>query len=754
MSHQPQRAGLTPRVVTIPVLLAAILLVAPLQAQDLSGDGLSFHQTDNPVLEQRSIAVPGSALELHLWQEILPSGKVQSFYAVSEGGSLRGRVRPTTYDINLRDHRFDPTVADLPQPSTALTARSDNRLQLVQFHTTPLPEFRRAIEAAGGTVWRFLSDHTFIVDIAPQDSLRLATMPFVRWVGAYHPSYRLDQPLRQAIEGQSSQLAPQRYSIMIGQRGTERQNALAEAIRDLGANVEMIGGGGLRIEATLTQDQLAEVAHNNLVQFIDPWGGPAQVDMDAVRELGGANYIETVEGFTGQGVRGEIFDTETLLTHQEWLNAPMLHSVAASCSVLHGTSCYSNVFAQGTNAAARGMLPDGQGIFFCSSEAQVFGGATSRYDANEELINPAGPYRAVFQTSSVGSSRTTQYTTISAETDDYLFLHQILSTQSQSNAGDQMSRPQAWAKNIVAVGGMLHDNTFDRCDDNWNFTASIGPAADGRIKPDVAFFYDSIFSAQGSNNTAYTNFGGTSSATPQTAGHFGLFFQMWHEGVWAGFGGAADVFDSRPHMSTAKAIVINSAHKYEWLTPGACDFDDVDRDKQGWGTADVRKMYDRAASTFVIDESDIITPLETKTYDVTVEDGETELACTLVFTDPMGTPGAAEARVNDLSLRVTSPSATAYWGNNGLRAGNVSTAGGVSNTIDTVENVFVLNPEAGTWTVEVIGDEIVQDSHTETPALDADFALVCSGVQGVMGDQIFADGFESNGTTNWSTVVQ
>ncbi|HZN37341.1 MAG TPA: fibronectin type III domain-containing protein, partial [Planctomycetota bacterium] len=59
---------------------------------------------------------------------------------------------------------------------------------------------------------------------------------------------------------------------------------------------------------------------------------------------------------------------------------------------------------------------------------------------------------------------------------------------------------------------------------------------------------------------------------------------------------------------------------------------------------------------------------------------------------------------------------------------NYSTAGGAPNTIDTVENVFVQNPAAGTWTVQIIAAEINQDSHVETPAVDCDYALVVSGV--------------------------
>ena len=713
-------------------------------------DGTPFHETDNPVLEARTVAVPGGALELHLWKEILPSGTVQAFYAVTDGSGVCGRVRETSYVVRLRDQRFDPLADELTEPAPALAARGDNRLFLVQLHATPLPEFQQAIQAAGATVWRFLTDHTLIVDVDPQELGRLSDFPFVRWVGPYHPLYRLEEPLRAAIAGQGADLERQRYSIMIGERGAERQDALADRIRQLGGAVELIEPGGLRVEATLTQSQLAEVAHSNLVQFVDRWGGPGEVDMAVVREVGGADYVETMTGFSGEGVAGEIFDTELLTTHQEWLLPPILHSVSSSCNILHGTSCFSNNFAQGVQPDARGMVPDGQGIFFCFAESTQFGGAKSRYDANAELIDPAGPYRAVFQTSSVGSNLTTQYTTLSAETDDYLFLHQLLSTQSQSNAGSQSSRPQAWAKNIVAVGGIRHEGTADRCDDHWSFSGSIGPAADGRVKPELGYFNHQIFSASGSSNTSYTNFGGTSSATPQTAGHFGMLHQMWHEGVWPGFGGGADVFDSRPHVATARALMINSAFKYDWLSPGPCAYGDVDRDKIGWGTADLRKLYDRAPSTFVVDESDVIAPLETKTYSVVVEPGESEFAATLVYADPMGTPGAGEARINDLSLRVTSPSAAVYWGNNGLHDANVSTAGGLSNTIDTVENVFIQDPEAGSWTVEVLGDEIVQDGHTETPAVDADFGLVVSGVAGGL---IFMDGFESGDTTMWSSVV-
>ncbi|NOJ83506.1 S8 family serine peptidase [Myxococcus xanthus] len=690
-----------------------------------TGAGHIFHRTAQPIHALKTLDVPRASVQLHTWQEETADGRRQDFFAYSQGGvALLGRVQPTEYLVRLEHARFDPLKGAQPLVAGVLTADASNTLHLVQFHATPLPEYRDAITAAGGKVLRFLTDHTFLVEMNASTHKRVAGLPYVRWVGAYHPEYRVEGVLRESLQGRALKLEPQRYSIMVGERGAARQGEVASLVRSLGGTVELIEAGGLRVEATLTQSQLERLIRSNAVQYVDRWGGPGELDNNNVRQVGGATFLEGVEGFTGQGVRGEIFDTELRTTHQEWATPPLIHSTSTTGS-FHGTACYSINFARGVNPEARGLIPSGQGIFYRYNESSQFGGTKSRYDINRELIDPAGPYRAVFQTSSVGSAQVTGYTTISAEVDDYLFQYPILSTQSQSNTGNQNSRPQAWAKNIVSVGGMYHYDNTNRGDDRWNGGASVGPAADGRLKPDLSYYYDLIRSASNTSDTSYTNFGGTSAATPQTAGHFGLLFQMWHEGVWAGFGGGADVFASRPKMATAKALMINMAHRYNWLAGGSNG--DLTRARQGWGTADVKRLYDRAAVTSIINETDTLLPLGTNTYNVTVTPGETELNVTMVYTDPAGTVGAAHARINDLSLRVTSPTGVVYWGNNGLTASNVSTAGGVSNKVDTVENVFLTNPAAGTWTVEVIGDEIIEDTNLATRVLDATYALVVSG---------------------------
>ncbi len=577
----------------------------------------------------------------------------------------------------------------------------------------PLEVFRRDIEAHGGTIHRFLANHAQIVEMSPGAAKSVSALPYVRWVGAYHPEYRLEPFL---LEHLGSDVLPQdqRYLLQVFRSGPEQKTRVAGRIREIGGEVLTAHPEDYLLEARLDHEQLATVAGWPEIVWIDRWF-PVHFCMDNVREDGGANHLEAVVGMTGQGVAGEVMDSGLLEAHQDFQSNPPLIHGGNHTHTFHGTPVAGIVFGDGTgNPAARGLLPDGKHIF--ASNLVV----THRYAHTAELLLP--PYEAVFQTNSWGAGNGVNYTNQSLELDHILFHLNIVILQAMGNYGSQNTLYYAWAKNVVSVGAVNHQNTLSLADDAWQVTGSIGPAADGRIKPDLCYWYDWIHTT--SDDGRYEQFGGTSAATPATAGHFGLFFQMWHAGLFGNTPGGATVFESRPKSSTARAMLINCASAYPfsgWLH-------DLTRVHQGWGRADVEKLYDRRNSIFIVDETDVLYPLQIAGYDLTVEPGETELHATLVYLDPPGTTSSSQHRINDLSLRVIDPVGTVYWGNDGLHGGNASSPGIVSNTIDTVENVIVPDPAPGAWRVEVHADEINQDSHLETPALDADFALVVSGV--------------------------
>jgi hypothetical protein len=636
-----------------------------------------------------------------------------------DGGVNWSTPRPTPNELRLLRAPVPPGAA-APQPSPSLLLPPDGRLHLLQFKTTSLPEWREPVEKLGVEFVRFFPDNAHLVRIDPSVVDSVEQLGFVERVAPYHPAYRLDPELIDWLEGDGD---PEelRVNVMTLDRGAEPKSRLAAAAQASGARIAQWYPSGYVLELWVTRDQLRRLASDEEFAWADRWSPPEQ-DMDLVRVDSGADWIESVEGYCGQGVRGEVMDWGVQADHRDF-DGILLHGPTGVDS--HGTCTYGIVFGNGDrdgdgDPMATGHLPCAeQGIF--GSYADL----TDRFAYTQELKD--APYYASFQSNSWGATRTRYYNSYSAEMDDIIFQLDIAITQSQSNAGNQLSRPEAWAKNVISVGGIQHMNTLDVADDAWGYTASIGPAWDGRVKPDVSYWNDYIYTTDastvpGGDYTPYFN--GTSASTPEVAGVVGLMVQMWSENVWGTNPTGSTVFERQPHFGTIKALLINNAQQWEF---SGTDHD-LTRTHQGWGRPSAKVALERAANSFVVDQDQPLMLGQTASYALTVRSDETELKVTMVFPDPPALPSAEIHRINDVNLRVTSPSGLVYLGNVGLDGGLYSTPGSsIPNSIDTVENVFVPYPEAGVWTVDVEAAEINADGYLETPGDDVVFALVVTG---------------------------
>lgn len=703
-------------------LFLGLVISLTLVATSFTTMGGSFENNSSnnigEIINERVIAVPNSEIYLHLWEELLDDGSIVPFYGISLDGESFVRIVEASYELGLRYTHFDPLV-EIPSVEPALSAGSDTDLYIVQFVTQPLEEFKKAIEILGGFVRQYIAQYAYLIQMSEDVKLQVESLPYVRWIGDYHPAYKLEEYMIENFENAEQIYPLQRYNIQV--HTIKMKEIVANKLIGIDGIQIKANAGKVLVEATLTPQQLFEVIRWNEINFVDRWS-EYEADMDIGREIGGANYIETVANYTGEGVRGESFDTGFNVNHVDFQKNPLIIHGPSIIGDSHGQACIGICFGTGTgNPDARGLLPDGQGIVASYSVIGLEG--QSRYDHSGELIED--PYYAVFQTASVGSGRTTQYSTISADTDSAIFDFDVVHCQSQSNAGDQMSRPQAWAKNMVSGGALYHYDTLDRSDDCWCSGASIGPASDGRIKPTFTFFYDYILTVGYPGNSDYTTgFGGTSGATPMTAGHVGLFFQMWADGI---FGNEVDpngtVFENKAHFTTAKAMLITTAEQY----PFNGTSEDHSRMKQGWGMPNLQNMYDLKDKFFIVDEDNILEPFEVAEHSISVDSGEPSLKVAMTYADLPGNPAVQEQhRINDLTLKVISPSGSEYWGNHGLLEGVWSSTGGSADTKNTVECVFIKDPEPGAWIIQVSADELINDSHVETPELDADYALVVS----------------------------
>jgi len=661
-----------------------------------------------------------------------PSGTSHA-QLVDANGALGFRLRrqdgswtPATqadYRLRLRYGTFDP-LRNAPNVPANLKAAPNNRLFIVQYHTQGLQQYRDVVTAAGGECVLFLANYANIYNMDLALATEVQKLPFVRAVVPFHPAYKLDAQLLAAVQAPDAARQKIRVNLLTTTRNPLEKITIAQLVEGRNGRVEEVSEPTHLMSVTVHVGDLPGLARLDQVQWIDLWSAPEN-DMDVVRAFHGMDYVEAQAGVTGQGLRIEVLDGGCDENHPDLQNY-IIHGTNTPSA--HGTCCAGIVLGSGANNfSARGGLPE---AFLIIGDYNYISGG-SRYNHTSELTNPSLAFRTVLQSNSWGNARTTAYSSISQDMDLILFDHTRISIlQSQSNAGNQDSRPQAWAKNIISVGGIRHYGTLTKSDDAWGSGASIGPAADGRIKPDIASFYDGILatdqvgSAGYSSSNYYTNFGGTSGATPASAGMLGGFYELWDDGVFGNATPGADAFENAPYNTTAKAMLINTASQWTFSGTGA----DLTRVHQGWGHPDLQKMYDRRSDMLIVDETVVLANLQSHTHPVTVASGTPELKVTMVYRDPPGTTSSSLHRINNLDLKVTGPGGTVYWGNVGLNAGNYSTAGGSANSVDTVENVFVQNPLAGSWTIEVIAAELNQDSHVETGALDCDYALVASGV--------------------------
>ncbi|MCB9877437.1 MAG: S8 family serine peptidase [Planctomycetes bacterium] len=661
----------------------------------------------------------------------------------TDGDAARPPADPR---VMLEYAQFDPLVAP-PQVPEGLQATADVHLFVVQFQATPDDRDRAAVTAAGGRVVGYLPHDCHLVRHEGSPAA-LAALPTVRWVGPYQPAYRLDPPLLAELL-RTPDLAARRYDMVMVDKHRDKARLEARVVA-IGGRVVERHPQSLLFSVALTGAQLLQAARFDEVLWINAWGEPG-VDMNNARAQGGANYLESVAGYTGTGVRGHVyegveFDHPDFATH-------LTNVLSGGEPDIHGHCTAGIIFGDGTSTpSARGLVPDAIGFY--TNHYSVTAGF-SRNQVIDQIVNGNN---CMFTTASWGGALTGSYNATSADADDIVFDHRIPWTNSMSNWGTNVDvRPEAWAKNVISVGAVWHGDNSAVADDSWAWpgpgaapfpNASIGPAADTRNKPDLCAYYEDILTSDltaGTDNGLYysgsggytTNdwtpdFGGTSGATPIVAGFNGLAIQMFTDQLFSNParvpGGSR--FQNRPFAQTLKALMIAGARDY---TPTATT---NRREHVGWGFPNVGDLYSRRDRIAIVPEDVPIVQGATHEYRFEVLPGETDLKVVMTYLDPAGNPAAAFDRVNDLNLRVESPAGLLYWGNYGLEGSsqtNHSTNGGVSDSRDTVECAFFNNPIAGVWTVRISAPTLTTDANVATGATDATYALVVNGGRRVYG---------------------
>ncbi len=287
------------------------------------------------------------------------------------------------------------------------------------------------------------------------------------------------------------------------------------------------------------------------------------------------------------------------------------------------------------------------------------------------------------------------YSSMSLQTDQFTYAHPDMTIfYAAGNSDPQVGSPGT-AKNVVTVGATLNGNQAN----TMAGFSDPGPTDDGRVKPTVA----TPGVVTSSVPSGYTEYPGTSMATPGAAGSGALIYQYFKEGFYPNGAKALTSVKEEilPSAALIKAMLVNSASKLPSY--------DIPSSKAGWGrltldsvlyfVGDKRGLYVEDKNN---DEG--VNTSDTVEYTVKVKSDSVGLRATLAWIDYPPALTSGKNIVNDLDLIAVSPSGKTYLGNN-LNHSESGEGGSPDNT-NVVEHIRIEKPEAGDWKFRIIGSNV------------------------------------------------
>jgi hypothetical protein len=324
------------------------------------------------------------------------------------------------------------------------------------------------------------------------------------------------------------------------------------------------------------------------------------------------------------------------------------------------------------------------------------------------------------------------YSLSARDVDDFVFQHPdflpFFPAGNSGGAGPGSIPSPGNAKNVVCVGSTR--NATQGTDDDLSDFSGIGPAADGRIKPDVV--------APGVNVSASSDFSiatgncgaeggaGTSFSTPIAAGAGALVREYFDRGFYP-----AGAPDPTRGFSASAALVKATLVAGATALPGqrlGVPVTPPPSVEQGFGRIDLSRALAFQDSPFrilAVDRATAFSAGDTSpfVFPVTVRSGNQPLRVVLAWTDPPGVPRAYDdptpELVDDLDLTITAPGGIALAGNT-PRSWVPGAEPPPVDHLNNVERVILDSPPPGLYTVTVTPSMIA-------PGPAVGFALLVAG---------------------------
>tara|TARA_B100001093_G_scaffold455381_1_gene465480 strand:+ start:71409 stop:74969 length:3561 start_codon:yes stop_codon:yes gene_type:complete len=561
---------------------------------------------------------------------------------------------------------------------------------LMTFSSIPSTEEKKELESIGINFLEYIPNNTYVIF----SSKNLIYNDFIDYniysITKILPSFKIDPKISDRSFPEWAFFNNKLYVKILIYKNINLQIIEESLLSVQSFTIQNIDYLNNNIIGSLDPGDLNLLASLNYVWYIEPIDPPSYPENKTAISLHRSNIINVNyangKKYNGEGINVMMQDDGFVGPHidrQGRLDQSNCSGCSSSANDDHGDHVSGTIMGAGNlDPKAKGMA-DGAFLYVYGSSNNNYNDVPSLYQNNDVVIT----------SKSYSNGCNAGYTSLAQDLDEQINSHpslvHVFSAGNDGSSDCGYGAGSGWGnvtgghkqgKNVIATANLSQTSILAS-------SSSRGPAADGRIKPDIG--------AKGTNvySTEYDNTYGTKTGTSMSCpGISGVMAQLYH--AYKNLNQ-----NQNPNSALMKCVLLNSANDIG--NPGP-DF------KNGWGEVNAYQALNVLEDNNYF--SNTISQGSINTHDINVPSGVREMNVMIYWHDKEASANALIALVNNLNMSLSDPSSNVLypWLLDPTPNANILNQNALTGVDDlnNMEQITVINPNPGTYTLTIDGFSI------------------------------------------------
>ena len=602
---------------------------------------------------------------------------------------LSGALASNPYAIKLKSK----TITVKAQPGSQLIQQAHsavNSFAIIQFYTIPSESEKYMLKENGVELLEFLPNLSFLAKLQNLSSATLEDLN-IRAIIPYKKEYKYSKFVALGDHPKWAIPSVGKIELMIEPQLNISLEDFIDVLSENNVTINYIGPSSTYFNIEIKQSELSSLAEIEEVKFIDYIPAPPEKEDERGRSLHRGNLLDADHPlgrkYDGTGVSMAIADDGAIGPHID-LTGRVTQYVSFDNGT-HGDMTTGIAMGAGNlNPAIKGAATGAYLHYYNIGGYPHIANAVSNLN-NRGVVITSTSYSEGCNAGYTSTTRVVDQQT--RQNPDLLHVFSAGNSASSTCGANAYGAGTPWGtitggrkqgKAVIATGNLDYTG-------NLTNSSSRGPAADGRIKPDICSNGTNQLSTDPNNQ--YSPGGGTSAAAPGIAG---IAAQLYH-----GYRSLNN--NNTPESGLIKSVMLNTAKNLGFEGP---DF------FYGWGRVNAYRAMKLLEENRYTDST--ISTNTTNTHTINIPTDNLKLRFMVYWTDYEASTLSAQSLVNDIDIKVVTPSndTISPWVLDPTPnpSNLIAAATRGVDTLNNVEQVQIDSAMSGNYKVIVSGTSIPQ----------------------------------------------